>query len=136
MGFGEMRLIAASTPGAPAADPASTTTMPSSPTCTPTLAPAPAMTKNEGRTSRTSRLFDGAFAVCGAAAFSAADAATTAASRLNRRHLGNAFVIFTARGRRLAHNQRAGRAGAAAAGARLSTSTLPSFITTLALSIV
>ena len=39
MGFGEMRLIAASTAGALAADPASTTTTPSSPTCTPTFAP-------------------------------------------------------------------------------------------------
>src|SRR6185436_13028884 len=55
MGFGEMRLMAASTAGAAAADPVSTTTRPSSPTWTPTLPPAPAMTKNVGRTSTTSR---------------------------------------------------------------------------------
>src|SRR5260221_8857397 len=68
MGFDEMRLIAASTAGALAADPASTTTTPSSPTCTPRFAPAPAMTKNEGRTSKISRSLDDAFAACGAAA--------------------------------------------------------------------
>src|SRR5262245_26813065 len=68
MGFGEMRLIAASIAGASAADPASTTTMPSSPICTPMFA-APAITKKEGRTSRISRLFDGAAAACDAAPF-------------------------------------------------------------------
>src|SRR5436189_1815963 len=92
MGFAEMRLIAASTPGAPAADPASTTTTPSSPTCTPMFPPAPAITKKEGRTSKISRLFGGAAAVCDAAAFrgsrpppflreSTAQTATTAATR-------------------------------------------------------
>src|SRR5689334_8624857 len=68
MGFGEMRLIAASTAGALAVDPASTTTTPSSPTWTPMFAPAPATTKNEGRASRISRPSDGAAAVCGATA--------------------------------------------------------------------
>src|SRR5262247_2383503 len=67
MGFGEMRLIAANTAGASAADPASTATTPSSPTCTPMFAPAPAITKKEGRTSRISRLFDGPAATCDAA---------------------------------------------------------------------
>src|SRR5580765_3420046 len=68
MGFDEMRLIAASTAGALDADPASTTTTPSSPTCTATLAPAPAMTKNEGRTSKTSRPLDDTPTAWGAAA--------------------------------------------------------------------
>src|SRR5207249_7023322 len=95
MGFDEMRLIAASTAGALAADPASTTTTPSSPTCTPTFAPAPAMTKNEGRTSKTSGLFDGTPAACGAAALSGSklrcarqsvvQTATTVATRARHR---------------------------------------------------
>src|SRR5262245_37905999 len=68
MGFDEIRLIAASRAGALAADPASTTTIPSSPTCTPTFAPAPTTTKNDGRTSKISRPFDGTAAACGAAA--------------------------------------------------------------------
>src|SRR5205085_5344907 len=105
MGFGEMRLIAASTAGAPAADPASTTTMPSSPTCTPMFEPAPAITKKEGRTSRISRLLDGAAAACDAAAFrgstpppwgreSAAQTATTAATRARRNQSENVIVII------------------------------------------
>jgi hypothetical protein len=49
-----MRLMAATTAGALAADPASTTTTPSSPTCTPTLAPPPAITKKLSRTFSTS----------------------------------------------------------------------------------
>jgi hypothetical protein len=43
-------LIAAMTAGALAAEPASTTTTPSSPTCTATLPPAPAIMKTLGRT--------------------------------------------------------------------------------------
>src|SRR3954468_4036801 len=71
MGFGEIRLIAAGPPRAAPVEPASTTTTPSSPTCTLTFAPAPAITKNDGRTSRTSRVDDGGgAAACGAAAFS------------------------------------------------------------------
>src|SRR5437870_3267349 len=100
-----MRLIAASTPGAPAADPASTTTRPSSPTCTPTFAPAPAITKNEGRTSRISRPPDGA-AACAAAAFSGArprpgrrtstaQTANTAAARALGRDAGNVIIIIS-----------------------------------------
>src|SRR5436190_4732473 len=100
-----MRLIAASTPGAPAADPASTTTTPSSPTCTPMFAPAPAITKKEGRTSRTSRLFDGAAGPCDVAAFtgsrlppylreSTAQTATTAATRARRDQSGNVIFII------------------------------------------
>src|SRR5437667_5694406 len=116
MGFAEMRLIAASTPGAPAADPASTTTTPSSPTCTPMFAPAPAITKKEGRTSRISRLFDGAATACDAAAFrdssplpclreSAAQTATRAATRARRHQDGNVIVIIRRTvPRRLTHN--------------------------------
>src|SRR5437016_13862265 len=116
MGFGEMRLIAASTAGASAADPASTATTPSSPTCTPMFAPAPAITKKEGRTSRISGLFEGAAAACDAAAFrdsrpppclreSAAQTATTAATRALRRQSANVIVIIRPTvPRRLAHN--------------------------------
>src|SRR5437667_11528408 len=116
MGFGEMRLIAASTAGASAAAPASTTTTPSSPTCTPMFAPAPAITKKEGRTSRISRLFDGAAATCDAAAFrgsrpppclseSAAQTATTAATRARRHQSGNVLIIIRRTvPRRLTHN--------------------------------
>ena len=99
-----MRLIAASTAGAPAADPASTTTTPSSPTCTPMFAPAPAMTKNEGRTSRISRPFDGAAVRPAAprrseargfdaAARVAAQTATTAATRARRHRSDNLSLI-------------------------------------------
>src|SRR5215471_7501187 len=105
MGFGEMRLIAASTAGESAAAPASTTTTPSSPTCTPMFAPAPAMTKKEGRTSRVSRLLGGDATDCDAAAFrgsrappclreSAAQTATTAATRARRNQCGNLIVII------------------------------------------
>src|SRR6266550_4067125 len=110
MGFGEMRLIAASTAGASAAVPASTMTMPSSPTCTPMFAPAPAITKKEGRTSRISRLLDGAAAACGAAAPSlrenaAAQIATTEATRRQWRQSGNLIVIICrTASRRLTHN--------------------------------
>src|SRR5205085_466137 len=114
MGFGEMRLIAASTAGASAAGPASTATMPSSPTCTPMFA-APAITKKEGRTSRISRLFDGAATACDAAAFrdpsplpclreSAAQTATRAAIRARRHQYGNVFIIRRTVPRRLTHN--------------------------------
>src|SRR5436190_21862746 len=105
MGFDEMRLIAFSTAGASAAEPVSTTTTPSSPTCTPMFAPAPAITKKDGRTSRTSRPFDGAAGACDAAAFrgsrlppylreNTAQTATTAASRARRHHTGNVIVII------------------------------------------
>src|SRR5262245_46118011 len=116
MGFGEMRLIAASTAGVSEADPASTTTTPSSPTCTPMFAPAPAITKKEGRTSRISRLFDGAAAACEAAAFrgsrlapcvreSAEQSTTTAAPRTRRQQSGNVILIIRRTvPRRLTHN--------------------------------
>src|SRR5262249_15612320 len=117
MGFAEMRLIAASTAGASAADPASTTTTPSSPICTPMFAPAPVITKKEGRTSRISRLFDGAAAAaCDAAAFtgsrllprpreSAVQTATTAATRTRRHQSVNVIVIIRRTvPRRLTHN--------------------------------
>src|SRR5215470_4123092 len=116
MGFGEMRLIAANTAGASAAGPASTATTPSSPTCTLMFAPAPAITKKEGRTSRISRLFDGAAASCDAAAFrgstpppyprdSAAQTATTAATAARLHQSGNAIVIIRRTvPRRLTHN--------------------------------
>src|SRR5262245_52709051 len=114
MGFGDMRLIAASTAGAPAADPASTTTTPSSPTCTPMLAPPPAITKKEGRTCRISRLFDCAAACCDCAAFrgspcrrenAAAQNANTAAIRARRSQSGNVLIIVRRTvPRRLTHN--------------------------------
>src|SRR5262245_24771259 len=112
MGFGEMRLIAASTAGVSAAGPGSTTTTPSSPTCTPIFEP-PAITKKDGRTSRTSRLFDGG-AACDAAAFrgtrvppcareSAEHSATTAATRT--RHQSDNVIVIIRRTvpRRLTH---------------------------------
>src|SRR5215471_18345996 len=102
MGFGEIRFIAASTAGESASGPASTTTTPSSPTCTPMFA-VPAITKKEGRTSRISRLPDGAAAVCDAALRcsrpppclreSAAHTPNTAANRARRHQSGNVVVI-------------------------------------------
>src|SRR5439155_12988288 len=106
MGFGEIRLIAASTAGASAAGPASTATLPSSPICTPMFAPAPAITKKEGRTSRISRLSAGAADPCDAAAFrgsrlrpcvrdSAEQSTTTAATTRTQRHQsGNVILII------------------------------------------
>src|SRR2546430_5944607 len=110
MGFGEMRLTAASTAGAPADVPASTMTTPSSPTCTAMFAPAPAIRKKEGRTSRISRLLDGAAAACGAAApclreNAAAQIATTEAIRRQWRQFGNMiFIVCGTASRRLTHN--------------------------------
>src|SRR5262249_14273766 len=110
-----MRLIAAKTAGASAAAPASTTTTPSSPTCTPMFAPAPAITKKAGRTSRISTLFDGAAVTCDAEAFRASrppplresDAQTPAkAATRTRRHQSDNVIVIIRRTapRRLTHN--------------------------------
>src|SRR5689334_18323280 len=105
MGFGEMRLIAARTAGASEVCPVSTTTTPSSPTCTPMFDPVPTITKKEGRTSKTSRLFDGTEAACEDDAFngwrlplyireSAATTATTAVTRARREQANNVILII------------------------------------------
>src|SRR5215510_231374 len=116
MGFGEMRLIAASTAGTSAADPASTKTTPSSPICTPMFPPAPAITKKARRTSRISKLFDEAVVACDDAALrgsrptpclreNAAQTATTAATRTRRHQSSNVVVIIRRTvTRRLTHN--------------------------------
>src|SRR5262252_1389413 len=92
MGFGERRLMAARTSGEAADDPASTTTTPSSPTWTPMFAPAPAMTKRDGRTSRTSGAFDGATTACDAATFKDSEPQTAiiTATRARDHALGKA----------------------------------------------
>src|SRR5262249_5591345 len=106
--------IAARTAGVLAADPESTTTTPSSPTCTPMLEPAPAITKKEGRTARISRPFEGPPACCDCAAFrgspcrrenAATQNATTAAIRARRNQSGNVIIIVRRTvPRRLTHN--------------------------------